>query len=115
MDDATTIRPASIGSPRYNEDDVRATRALRDWLVDQRPADVPWRPAVLEQRSSPMPQLDARIEALHAFGPGTVEHLMGDLLGYWRRERQVVNADCLPPVDRATTSTSSSRCRRSPG
>ena len=23
----------------YNEDDVRATRAVRDWLVDQRPAD----------------------------------------------------------------------------
>ena len=76
----------------YNEDDVRATRALRDWLVRQRPADVAWRAAVLG-REEPDAELDERIEALHACGPGTVEHLMGDLLGYWRRERQVVNAD----------------------
>jgi len=76
----------------YNEDDVRATRALRDWLVSQRPAELPWRAAVIG-RDEPDAELDARIEALHAFGPGTVEHLMGDLLGYWRRERSVVNAD----------------------
>ncbi len=76
----------------YNEDDVRATRALRDWLVTQRPVGVPWRAAVLG-REEPAAELDERIEALHAFGPGTVEHLLGDLLGYWRRERQVVSAD----------------------
>jgi predicted RecB family nuclease len=76
----------------YNEDDVRATRALRDWLVTQRPAAMSWRPAVLG-RDEPDAELDARIEALHAFDPGTVEHLMGDLLGYWRRERRVVSAD----------------------
>ena len=76
----------------YNEDDVRATRALRDWLVVQRPAAVAWRAAVLG-REEPAVELDVRIEQLHAFGPRTVEHLMGDLLGYWRRERQVVNAD----------------------
>ncbi len=76
----------------YNEDDVRATRALRDWLVAQRPPDAAWRPAVLGL-DEPDAELDARIEALHAVGIGTVEHLMGDLLGYWRRERQVVSAD----------------------
>ena len=76
----------------YNEDDVRATGALRDWLVTQRPADVAWREAVLG-REEPAGDLDARIEALHAIGPGTDEHLMGDLLGYWRRERRVVSAD----------------------
>lgn len=76
----------------YNEDDVRATRALRDWLVTQRPGVMPWRPAVLG-RDEPDAELDARIEALHAFGRDTDEHLMGDLLGYWRRERRVVSAD----------------------
>ena len=79
---------------RYNEDDVRATMAVRDWLIDHRPDDVAWRDAVLEPEVADE-ELDARIEALHAFGPGTVEHLMGDLLGYWRRERKVVAADCL--------------------
>ncbi len=76
----------------YNEDDVRATRALRDWLVAQRPAGVDWRAPVLG-RDDPDAELDGRIEALHAVGIDTEEHLMGDLLGYWRRERQVVNAD----------------------
>ena len=76
----------------YNEDDVRATRALRDWLVGQRPAGLSWRAAVLDTYE-PDAELDDRIEALHAFGPGTIEHLMGDLLGYWRREKSAVAAD----------------------
>ncbi|MFP5488399.1 MAG: TM0106 family RecB-like putative nuclease, partial [Acidimicrobiia bacterium] len=79
---------------RYNEDDVRATRAVRDWLVEHRPDDVAWRPAEIVPRD-PDVELDARIEALHAFEPGSPEHLMGDLLGYWRREKSVVAADCL--------------------
>lgn len=79
---------------RYNEDDVRATKAVRDWLVDHRPDDVPWRPAEIVPPESD-PELDERIEALHAFEPGTPEHLIGDLLGYWRREKSVVAADCL--------------------
>jgi predicted RecB family nuclease len=79
---------------RYNEDDVRATRAVRDWLIAHRPDDVVWRDAVLVPEP-PDPELDERIEALHARGKGTPEHLMGDLLGYWRREKRVVAADCL--------------------
>ena len=67
---------------------------MRDWLVEQRPAATPWRPAVIDAYK-PDPELDARIEALHAFGPGTDEHLMGDLLGYWRREKSAVAADVL--------------------
>ncbi|MGY6499926.1 MAG: TM0106 family RecB-like putative nuclease [Acidimicrobiales bacterium] len=69
----------------YNEDDVRATMAFRDWLVDHRPAELPWRAAVLEPDEG-LPELDGHVEALHAFGPDTPEHLLGDLLGYWRRE-----------------------------
>ena len=78
---------------RYNEDDVRATRAVRDWLVDHRPENVEWRDAVVEPLLDDA-ELDARIEALHASALGTHKHLMGDLLGYWRRERRVVAADC---------------------
>jgi predicted RecB family nuclease len=69
----------------YNEDDVRATKALRDWLIQLRPADLPWRDAVLEPDDS-IPELDEQVELLHAHGPDTPEHLLGDLLGYWRRE-----------------------------
>jgi len=79
---------------RYNEDDVRATMAVRDWLVDHRPDDVDWRDAVLEPAVADE-EPDARIEALHAFGPDTPEHFMGDLLGYWRREHKVVAAERL--------------------
>ncbi len=69
----------------YNEDDVRATRALRDWLVAHRPEDLPWRAAVLDPEEG-YPDLDQRVAALHAYGPSTPEHLLGDLLGYWVRE-----------------------------
>jgi uncharacterized protein len=71
----------------YNEDDVRATRALRDWLLEHRPTDLPWRAAELEPDEG-IPALDEQVELLHAFGEGTVEHLLGDVLGYWRREWQ---------------------------
>jgi uncharacterized protein len=69
----------------YNEDDVRATRALRDWLLAHRPDEATWRPA----RSDPE-QTYAEVEeltaALHAFGAGTPEHLLGDVVSYWVRE-----------------------------
>lgn len=68
----------------YNEDDVRATRALRDWLLEHRPAELPWRSAELQADENP--ELDAQVAALHAHGPDTWEHLLGDVLGYWRRE-----------------------------
>mgnify|MGYP002629134214 CR=1 FL=1 len=76
----------------YNEDDVRATRAVRDWLVAHRPVNAAWRAPVLEL-TEPDPELDQRIEKLHGFDVGSPEHLMGDLLGYWRRERRAVAAD----------------------
>ncbi len=70
---------------QYNEDDVRATRALHRWLLDQRPADAEWRVAVLDGYEDD-PDLDLLAEQLLTSDPGTPEHLLGDLLGYWRRE-----------------------------
>lgn len=75
---------------RYNEDDVRATLALRDWLLTQRPGDLPWRAALIEQTESTYPDIDAQVEALHQFPVDSPEHLLGDLLGYWLRESRAV-------------------------
>ena len=71
---------------RYNEDDVAATMALRDWLIDHRPDETTWREAVLEESDHAL-DTDALVEALKAFGDDSPEHLLSDLLNYWRRER----------------------------
>ncbi|WP_307856930.1 TM0106 family RecB-like putative nuclease [Mycolicibacter acidiphilus] len=72
----------------YNEDDVRATRALRDWLVAHRHPESTWRDAVFEPEPG-RPEFDERITELQRFAPGTPQHLLGDLLGYWLREWRV--------------------------
>jgi uncharacterized protein len=77
---------------RYNYDDVAATKALRDWLVDQRPASLPWREAILTRDTYEL-DTDELVEKLHEFDDGSPEHLLGDLLNYWRRER---SADVTP-------------------
>ncbi len=82
---ATGAADALDAIAAYNADDVRATRAVRDWLVEHRPLELPWRPAVLDTADG-LPELDARVEQLHAAGADTPEHLLGDVLGYWRRE-----------------------------
>jgi uncharacterized protein len=69
----------------YNEDDVRATMALRDWMVEHRPPDTAWREAWLVPPPG-IPELDERVTRLHAYSAGSIEHLLGDLLGYWWRE-----------------------------
>jgi len=71
---------------RYNEDDVAATMALRDWLIDHRPDESTWREAQLEEPDHDL-DTDALVEALKAFGDDSPEHLVSDLLNYWRRER----------------------------
>ena len=48
MVDHDPDRLARIGA--YNEDDVRSTLALRDWLVEQRPMDLAWRAALSRAR-----------------------------------------------------------------
>jgi uncharacterized protein len=70
----------------YNDDDVRATMALRDWLIEQRPGELEWREDVLEI-AEPEYDTDHLVEGLSVFDEGSPEHLLGDLLNYWRRER----------------------------
>jgi len=76
----------------YNEDDVKSTMALRDWLVAQRPSDMPWREAIIEREPYEL-DTDELVERLHEFEERSPEHLLGDLLNYWRRER---SADVTP-------------------
>ena len=71
---------------RYNEDDVRATRALRDWLVTQRAPHLAWRDATLEVDGGEL-DTDELVASLQVFDPSSPEHLLGDLLNYWRREQ----------------------------
>jgi uncharacterized protein len=75
----------------YNEDDVRSTLTLRDWLVGRRPEGLPWRASSIEPEEG-IPDLDAQVAQLDEHGPGTPEHLLGDLLGYWLRERRANKA-----------------------
>ncbi len=85
----------------YNEDDVRATLALREWLLTQRDAALEWRLAVFETESK-YPEIDEQVAALLEFDGGTPEHLMGDLLGYWLREGRANTAKLLAKLDKDT-------------
>ena len=84
---------------RYNRDDVAATLALRDWLVERRPNDLAWRDAVLEV-AAPDLDTDDLVAGLAAYGEQSPEQLLGDLLNYWRRERV---AETAPKFARAAS------------
>ena len=77
---------------RYNRDDVVATKAVRDWLVAQRPHELPWREAVITHEEYEL-DTDELVEGLHGCGEDSPAYLLGDLLNYWRRER---SADVTP-------------------
>jgi uncharacterized protein len=80
-DDARGHGPSIPGEPTsgsplqqiaaYNDEDCRATLALRDWLVDHRPQDARWFEAVALVEGS---------------DPGSARWLAGQFLEYHRRE-----------------------------
>lgn len=70
----------------YNEDDVVATMALRDWLVAIRPGDLEWRESTFEVEEVQL-DTDDLVEGLKRFGEGSPGYLLAELLNYWRRER----------------------------
>jgi uncharacterized protein len=77
---------------RYNCDDVESTRALRDWLVAQRPDGLAWREPFITEEEYEL-DTDELVEGLRLFPENSGEYLLGDLLNYWRRER---SADVTP-------------------
>ena len=70
----------------YNENDVRSTWALRDWLLANRPDGVRWRDPFFEEFDTYQELDEVSFQLLH-YPVGTLQHLMGNLVGYWRRER----------------------------
>ena len=76
----------------YNEEDCRATLALRDWLLSQRPEATPWPQTVAptevdENRLAADREREALRQALTAgTTSGSPQWLAGELLEYHRRE-----------------------------
>jgi predicted RecB family nuclease len=78
---------ASISA--YNEEDCRATLALRDWLVANRPVDTRWAEAVAAEagEDAGAGEREALRRALvEGAEPGSPRWLAGELLEYHRRE-----------------------------
>ena len=74
----------------YNEEDCRSTVALHEWLLHQRPPDLPWRPTTppeLHEEEMPHERAvlrDALLE--HSVEEGDAAWLLAQLLDYHRRE-----------------------------
>ena len=78
----------------YNEDDCRATLALRDWLVAQHPQDLSWLASRANPENKEAEDAGARAELrrrlVEGEEPGSPRWLAGELLEYHRREARPV-------------------------
>ena len=76
----------------YNEEDCRATLALRDWLFSHRPDGTPWpdggvpREVDEDKRAVDQEREALRQALVEHSAPGSPRWLAGELLGYHRRE-----------------------------
>jgi uncharacterized protein len=82
---------ALLGSiAAYNEEDCRATLALRDWLIDKHPADRAWLDLVDRKDGNNAEQRQQRATLREQLIDGAEPHsprwLAGELLEYHRRE-----------------------------
>ena len=93
MADKDPSRLQKIAS--YNEDDVRATLAVRDWLVKIRPSNLPWHDLIREREQSEVDDLSPVRDALLAHPEGSPEKLLGYLVDYWLRERRKHTAEVM--------------------
>ncbi|MBD35760.1 MAG: hypothetical protein CL512_03215 [Actinobacteria bacterium] len=85
----------------YNEDDVRSTKAVRDWLIGLRASDLVWP----ERDLSVEKQLDERasetqIELLES-PAGSHKRLLGHLFDYWHLEGKSDYAEKLIRLEKA--------------
>ncbi len=84
MGDKSPDRLAQIAA--YNEDDVAATRKVRDWLVGLRPDDLNWPGNGIESEEAVGDEYDVGQDELLGYPEGSPERLLGHLLDYWWRE-----------------------------
>ncbi len=88
------------GIAAYNDEDCRATLALRDWLVAHRPDGTPWAEAVAAEASDDTGggERGALRQALvEGAAPGSPRWLAGELLEYHRREADL-GGSCVKPA-----------------
>lgn len=90
-------RLAAIAS--YNEDDVRATLRVRNWLIDLRDEGQSWRPSILQPEPDTA-EVNAVEERLRATEQPTMA-LLAELLGYWRREDRAHAAQLRASAERS--------------
>jgi predicted RecB family nuclease len=89
---ATRAAPQLEEIAAYNEEDCRATLALRDWLIDNRPADAAWaerpdvRPVDDQQQTVDAAREALRQALLAGASAASPRGLIAELLEYHRRE-----------------------------